>query len=281
MAIDAKVESSPTIEDTFYSSPKPTDAPVEKPAAAVAEPVVEVIAETELEPAEAGSKSPRVSFKELRTAKDRAEARAELLEKQLAERSKTETSPAKPAVETKPAVDPLKPKSEDFPTYDEFLDARDQYNRKQWEQEQDTKAAASAETDRVKQQKVESDKHLANWNKREEAFKPSAPEYKAHFDAFFKVAGSNPTLATAVFESEAGPDLSDYLGSHPEELERIAGLGPRGILKEIGKLEDKLAAKPVEKPVTKAPRPLADVGGKAGGAPNKELSTEEVFYGKN
>ncbi len=283
---DEIVAPSPTSEDTFYPSPKPADsttarsaASAEKAGTAGTEAAPEP-ADTELEPQEAGSKSPRVSFKELRTAKDKAEARAELLEKQLAERNKTEPLPVKPAAETKPAIDPTKPKSEDFATYDEFLDARDKYNRGQWEKEQQAKTAEAAQAETIKQQKVESDKHLANWNKHEEVFKATAPEYKAHFDAFFKVAGLNPTLASAVFESEFGPDLSDYLGAHPEELDRIAGLTPRFILKAIGALEDKLGSKAPDKPITKAPRPLPEVGGKAGGAP-KELSIEETFYGKN
>jgi hypothetical protein len=287
---DAIVDSSPTpIEDNFYpekkspdvkpaSSPDTSEAPDdskdnENSGAAKTEAASEP-AEEEQEPLTDKSKSPRSSWAEMRQARYRAEAEIEFLKKQLDERKRAST-PAEPP------ADPNKPKSEQFETWDEFLDARDKYNRKTWETEQVEKQRLAEEAKAKAEAEKESAKHLERFEARERVVQAKSPDYQSHFDRFFERAQSIPPLRTAVFESEIAPDLADYLGGHPEELSQIAGLQPGAIWKAIGKLEDKLSSeKGSPTPITRAPRPLADVSGNAGRA-LKELSFEEKLYGAN
>ncbi len=293
---DVIAESLPAIEDKFFTDkptgvvaaspaeekkPESSATPAEKAGAVQTEAASEP-ADTELEPAEAktpaADKSVRSNWATMRAARYRAEAEAKLLREQLAERDKAKPAAAAAVVEVKPAVDPaLKPKSEDYATYDEFLDARDKHNRFLWESEQ-TRNRTDAEAAQAKtEREAKSAKHLADWNKVEAVTKAKNAGYPAAFDAFFAVARTNAALAGSVFESAIGPDLALHLGVTPAELERIAALSEREIWKEIGKLEDRLATKGSETHITKAPRPLAKVEGDAA-RPEKDRSMEDRFY---
>ena len=75
------------------------------------------------------------------------------------------------------------------------------------------------------------------------------------------------TMASAIMESDLGPDVQYFLGNHPKEASRIARLSPVGQVREIGKLEAKLSAPPPRK-TTSAPPPVKPVTGK-GAAPTK------------
>jgi hypothetical protein len=283
---DVLAESSPATEDKFYNSTpgvsaaSPTETiessatPVVKTGAVQTEAAPEP-ADIELEPTEGKTdKSAKSNWATMRAARYRAEAERDLLKKQLDER-KAEPLTAAAAAVIK--TDPEKPKSEDFATYDLFLDARDKYNRAAWETEQTRKRTDAEAAEAKIQQQAESAKHLENWNKNEAAVTAKHATYGKDFDAFFAVAKSNPALAGAVFESELGPDLAQHLGVTPAELTRIAALPQRSIWKEIGKLEDRLTSKGSEPTVTKAPRPLAKVDASAA-RPEKDRSMEDRFY---
>jgi len=288
---DEKTTPDPSpVEDKFYPTPKSdvkadpspatpnsSETPVTPDTGAVQTVAAPEPAETEQEP-EDKSKSPRSSWAEMRQARYRAEAEAEFLRKEL-ERRKADPSPATPPAE--PPVDPLKPKSEHFAEYEDFLDARDAYNRRLWEAEQAAKQKQADDAKAVEDATKRSAKLTEDWNARELIVSGKSPNYPHAFETFIGIARANPALATAVFESEFGPDVAHYLGSHPAELARFAKLAPSPLLKELGKLEDKLSTTGSTTPtVTQAPPPLGDVAGPASTAA-KELTLEERFYGKN
>lgn len=81
------------------------------------------------------------------------------------------------------------------------------------------------------------------------------------YDDFDTVVGElKPTtpFVAAIMEAENGEDIAYHLGKNPKEAERIAKLPPRSQIREIGKLEAKLLAKPAEpKTPSKAPAPIA------------------------
>ena len=70
-----------------------------------------------------------------------------------------------------------------------------------------------------------------------------------------------PGMGRAIAESDIGPEILNHLIDTPKELERIAALPPSTAIREIGKLEARLEAKPQEPEkkvvVSKAPAPIA------------------------
>lgn len=227
----------------------------------------------------------------MRTARYRAEAEANLLRDQLAEeRRKAAPSPApapapeKPEPTGKPVLQDFINRADEYGgTYEgaleAFHDARDKWNRLDWKREQDDAARQVEQGKLLKQAEEKSAKLKDGWEARESLVKAKHPEYEAHFEAFLKVAQTNPELAAAVFESEIGPDLAQHLGATEAELTRIAALEPRFLARAIGVLEHTLAEK--EKgstaKITEAPRPLAAITAPAS-RPAKATSIEDRLY---
>lgn len=123
-------------------------------------------------------------------------------------------------------------------------------------------------------QKQSQEKLISAW---EEKSDRGAEKYE---DWDEKVGNIKPDSAMlyAVFEAENGEDIAHFLGTNPKEAARIMGLHPAAQIREIGKLEAKLAAEPVKvKTVSKAPAPIVPVGGSTGNLDKKmsELSQAE------
>lgn len=302
MATDATVESSPTpIEENFYrdattktngASPAPpaedkknnSETPVDKTGAVETEAASEP-ADHETEPEDDKGKSPRLSWRELRTSREKAEreaaawrAKYELLEQQAKERNqKAESLPAKPDAKSG------KPKEEDYATFGEYLDARDAWNRMDWEEKQAEKQRQADEAKQKAKAEEETKAQQAKWHER------AAESRKAHKD-FDSVAYSDqvqisPAMHAFLMKSTIGPEILFALGSDLKEDARIMQLDPIEAIRELTKLETALlakaeAAKGSTPHITKAPRPAPDISGVAAGSP-RELSIEEKFYGAN
>lgn len=109
------------------------------------------------------------------------------------------------------------------------------------------------------------------------------PEFFAGLDARVRSlvpvdglkAGETPTplnrIAQEIFVSPIATDLMRHLSAHPDELDRIAGLSPEAITREMGKLEGKVEALaatpavpavPVAPVVSNAPAVIETVGRK-------------------
>lgn len=66
-------------------------------------------------------------------------------------------------------------------------------------------------------------------------------------------------MADAIRSSDVGPDVAYYLGTNPKEAARIHGLPALLQVKEIGKIEAKLADNPPARKTTTAPEPIRPV----------------------
>lgn len=185
------------------------------------------------------------------------EARLAALEQRVAGGDK---KPAGEAAETKPeAKAPAgdgRPNPEDFDTYEAYTEALVDWKTEQAERR---RAAEAAER-----------RTFEAWTARLEAAR------QAH-DDFDEVVDSELPLSDAMFqaivESEQGAELAYYLGSHPEEAERIAKLSPVAAIRALGRIEaslDQSHTAPKPKPaVSSAPKPAPRVsGGKAGSTPS-------------
>jgi signal recognition particle GTPase len=61
-----------------------------------------------------------------------------------------------------------------------------------------------------------------------------------------------------IVESDVGPQVADYLADHPEYVESLRAMSPRGALVSIGKLETKLETKPAKPNGELSPRSQAE-----------------------
>ena len=77
----------------------------------------------------------------------------------------------------------------------------------------------------------------------------------------------------AMLESDLSHDIAYHLAKNQDEAKRIAALPAYAQAKEIGKLEDKLSAKPTKKP-SNAPEPIKPVGG--GNTPHFDPKTASI-----
>lgn len=152
-----------------------------------------------------------------------------------------------------PATAAGKPVLEKFQTYEEYLEALSDWKvtqhlaqeRQHTESEAQQRAKASrAETYHSRVQKA-----IDSYEDFEEV---------AHGDHW----SPTPQMTEAIQDSEKGPDLAYYLGSHPDEAERIAGLAPSAQYREIGRLEERLERGPARK-TTEAPAPIKPAGTRA------------------
>lgn len=146
----------------------------------------------------------------------------------------------------KPAQADAMPKQDQFETYEEYIDARAAYVAKQT-------FAAEARKSQEAQQAARQEEMVERFRQRSEG---AADRYDDYDDviAASEVPISN-AMGHAIIESDAGPDISYYLAKHPAEARRIAALSPIGQVREIGKLEAKIAAPPKPKKTTAAPTP--------------------------
>ena len=185
-----------------------------------------------------------------------ARARAEFLEKQLAEFS-ARTPAAAPA--------------EGEPTLAQF-----DYDPEKYAAAKAEFASKQAEKKLTEKQQQESQKQarerlLSSW---EEKVDRAADKYEDFSTVVGELQPNSPFVA-ALMEADNGEDVAYYLGKHPKEAQRIAALPPLTQVREIGKLEAKLLLEP-KKPIapSKAPAPVTPVA--ATTTPNNaELSEKD------
>ncbi len=131
------------------------------------------------------------------------------------------------------------PKREDFKSDQEFDDAMFDYRYKQRRAKEDSENAQKAQQDRMKETF--------------ENYQTSVAAFKEEHDDWDEVVGQKIPIHESVYltimELENGPQVTYYLGKHPDTARRLAELSPLSAVVEVGKLADKLAngQKPDEK----------------------------------
>lgn len=179
-----------------------------------------------------------------RALAEERQRRAELEERlSRLERGERSAEPPKAA----PRVDQSttgngKPQPQDYETYEEYLDARDSFNRSQWEGEITKRAQADAMTRALDQ---------AAHRFRDSAAKvvDQISDEVGLLRTEFQLApgeqatGENWVANELVFSPESAPALMLHFTAHPEDLQRIAALPtPRAVSREMAKLEARLDA---------------------------------------
>lgn len=183
-------------------------------------------------------------------------ARLEVLERQVVGKSSDKEVDAKPPSDGKPRPD-------DFTDHEKYLDARDDWNRKQWKAEESQKELRERST-----------KKIETYKERAKEFAKTHPDWEEITSEVSDVQLSM-TVYTELVESENGPELYYELSKNPDELKRINLLSPSAASREIGKFEAGLSLKESSenketKRLTKAPKPISPVG-------SKSSSTKSIY----
>ena len=213
------------------------------------------------EQAEKRREGRRVGRKLDKAYRERGEAiaRAELLARQLDELKQTrQTAAPVTAGEGAPTLAQFE--------YDEakFAAAVADHAKAQHARELQTKQAQ--ESFRAQQQRL-----TAGWEDQIEAAK-DLPE---DFDQV--VPELKPTDAVVMSLMEAGPKVAYHLFKNPAEVKRIAALPLMTQIREIGKLEAKLAAEPIQpKTPSKAPAPITPLSGAASNASSEPSEQDDM-----
>lgn len=170
------------------------------------------------------------------------EMRAELTELKAAQKAAGESVTTGSAKSQEPARG-------DFESYEDYIEAKARYqaseaikeqiDKLKQERAQEVTSTKEAEV-RAKLEKL-ADKRVSDGRKEFSDFDNTIQEA---FDDGVIEAGSE--LYFGIIESAVGHRIAMYLAKNPEEAERISNLTPRGVHREIGKLEDKFSKAPAK-----------------------------------
>ena len=154
-----------------------------------------------------------------------------------------------------------RPKPENFQTTEDYVEAVSEWKAEQIiDRKTKERAEATAANEQERYQREIQTAHV----EREDTARDKYSDYD-------DVVGNprlpiNAVMADAIRMSDQGPDIAYHLGKHPEEAAKIAKLPPILAVKELGKLEAKLAAEPPTptKRSSSAPEPINPVRPAAG-----------------
>lgn len=119
-------------------------------------------------------------------------------------------------------------------------------------------AEQKAQAKLIAQQEAEQrHRMLSEYHDREEAARDKYEDFEQV--AYNPKVPITETMAHTIQASELGPDIAYYLGTNPKDALRIANLSPLMQVKELGRLEAKIASEPVTKKVSTAPAPISPV----------------------
>lgn len=155
-----------------------------------------------------------------------------------------------------------RPKADNFSTYEEYEEARDEWVASEAVKRLKDSMEAKAVEDEMKQAS-------RLWSERSRALEAKDPDFdedearQCLRDAGIVVSSA---MAEAIYTSDAGPEMLKYLSDNIEEAQRIAGLTPAKAARELGRLEGRLVTVVESKPKPKssqAPPPIVPVSGRA------------------
>jgi hypothetical protein len=163
----------------------------------------------------------------------------------------------------------------DFPTLEAYQEALTDWKIDQRDAQR--KAEAIQTEARTAEQKLQTE-----WSTRTEAARTQLPDYDEVIQSTPYPVGPGVLPARqAMLEDEAGPQILYYLGTHPDELQKIAQMQPVSAIREIGRLSAMFAQQPsptAGKPkprVSGAPPPPAPLSRPTAGSVAKNIYDED------
>ncbi len=159
------------------------------------------------------------------------------------------------AVKAVPAIPqdrPIVPVESDFIDIEDYRKARIQY-----EDQIDTwKSNQRQTTEAQERQRQEREVNITAFNERAKRMRDKYPD----FDVAVNEPVFTPVMGDEITASEYGPEIGYFLAKNPSEALKISQLTPRGVAKEVGKLEVKFS-QAVKRTNSNAPAPLIPIKG--------------------
>lgn len=183
-----------------------------------------------------------------RDARTAAETKAANLERENAE-LRAKANPA-PKLE--------EPKRDAFESYEEYLDARQDYRDAVRDTErQKAQAEAGSAAEKQRQAQAQHQAVADDWNKREADFRAKVPTFDADVDEFLKYEIDQFSGVARQAIVDLGPEVLHYLSQHPDEVDEIVKLSPLRQVAALGKIEGKSAeaSAPQDIPAVQEPAP--------------------------
>lgn len=151
------------------------------------------------------------------------------------------------------AVPTEEPKLENYDSVEKWQADHGKWARAEGKRE----AQKEIEANQAQQKRLEA---IADLNAREDKARQKYPDYDQVTDSIAPIVMNNPILKDYVLESPKSQEVAYHLAKNPEKLAELTRMSPLSMMREIGRLEDRLSAPPPPKPVTKAPEPIKPVG---------------------
>lgn len=219
-----------------------------------------------------------------REARRVAQENADLKARLEAIEARIQQPTAKPEPKEAAAEEDPKPVSDDFETYEDFVEARARWAARQEYAERETQSQQRRALEAVEKQ---IHKRAVTFTEKMEAAKEDPniggkfkPEFLEKFLALYPASLVPPEhrrpvhyLAEEVFNSAEAPRMLLYLQEHPDVIQRLVTLHPADIVREMARIEARLdaaptatasrpvnpQAKPPVRPVTGAPGTTGEI----------------------
>lgn len=151
-----------------------------------------------------------------------------------------------------------------------------------WDWRQDKRDRARARETTQRQADQAEQERLGRWRTAQEAVRADIPDYDAKIKASTAVLSDEATDAVLDMEGDTGARVLYYFSEFPQEAERLGKLSVKAMLRELGKIEAKVAkpkgddkgeqkgqpkAAAGEVEVSKAPAPAKPLGSTSGPEP--------------
>lgn len=242
--VQPNVVTSETIAAIYSGAPPQAEPPKEEPKgdAPGAQPGAEG------DKGEKRAKKPiSERMSELANKRREAETRAEQAEREAAElRARLDAMSAR----AEPVKEEPRPDRAKFANDEEYIEAV-----AEWKADQ---RLAKRERDQAEAQAKKEREQLAQrWQTAQERAKAEIDDYETVIKASdVQLPGH---LHQAILESDVGPHLAYYFAKHPDEAKRFTSMSATTALRQLGKLEDRLAEDADDEPAPKAaPAPAVE-----------------------
>ena len=185
-------------------------------------------------------------------------ARADFLQKQLDD-FKSQQAPASAAQDGSPRI-------EQFDDIEKWRAAVEKHASERAIRDYEAKQRVTAQQQSTQRLSTE-------W---EEKVAKASDKYEDFDDVVGDIKPVN-AITQAIMSEDNGPDVAYYLGKHLKEAQRIGSLSPIQQITAIGRLAERLSAKPPEaRAPSNAPKPITPITGKAAST-SEAISPEDEF----
>ncbi|MDE2098393.1 MAG: hypothetical protein KGL39_14160 [Patescibacteria group bacterium] len=155
-----------------------------------------------------------------------------------------------------------KPTLDQFQSYDAYVEALADWKFQERQAQAQREAAQRTQVEAAQKQQQEFKERFDSYRERVNA---AATKYEDWDDVTSKNVIVPESASLAIIDSEQGPDITYFLGKHPEVVDELHEMTPTQQIARIAVIGYELAHPKAPKVTTKAPAPVQPVGGSAQG----------------